>query len=145
MPSGALAAPNKIRVDDPAVAEALQARGGKLIADYGGFKLIEMDSPKFSRQEAAHAQVDSDADFVELHAGRLNTRDTNVQAQRRRLGSFSGKRLHLIQFAGPVKPEWHDTLEKFGAQIVDYIPNNSYSIRQHTSCGLLISTRTNWY
>ena len=128
LPFRASAEPKKIRVNDPAVAQALQARGGKLIADYGGFQLIELDSPKFSKHESEHAQVDDDADFIELHAARLNTRDTAVKAQRRAVGTFGGKRLHLVQFAGPVKPEWHDALETAGAHIVDYIPNNAYLI-----------------
>ena len=32
---------HKLRVNDPALAKGLIERGGKLIADYGGFQLIE--------------------------------------------------------------------------------------------------------
>ncbi|MCX6895700.1 MAG: S8 family serine peptidase [Verrucomicrobia bacterium] len=124
----AAAAPQKIRVDDPAVAKALLARGGKLIADYGGFQFIALDDSQLTGKEGSHAQVDADADFIELHAARLDTRTAAVQAKRLALGAFIGKKLHLVQFAGPVKPEWRDALESTGARIVDYIPNNAYLI-----------------
>ena len=129
----AAAAPQKVRVDDPALAKTLLARGGKTIADYGGFQLLEMDSPQLTAKEAAHAQVDADADFIELHASRLDTRTAAVKAKRVARGLFVGKQLHLVQFAGPVKPEWRDALENAGARIVDYIPNNAYLIYGDTA------------
>ena len=44
------------------------------------------------------------------------------------VGSFDGKRLHLVQFAGPVQPAWRQALLDAGAQIVNYIPQNAYLI-----------------
>ncbi|MFM2082520.1 MAG: hypothetical protein RL380_1211 [Verrucomicrobiota bacterium] len=122
------AAPQKLRVDDPAVAESLRARGAKVIADYGAFQLLEADTPQLSPREQAHTQTDADADFIELHASRLDTRTAAVRAQRTARGTFSGSRLHLVQFAGPIKPEWRGELEATGARVVDYIPNNAYLI-----------------
>ena len=58
----------------------------------------------------------------------LDTRAAEIQALRRPAGAFAGKRLHLIQFAGPVKPEWRAALEKTGTRIVSYIPENAYLI-----------------
>lgn len=43
-------------------------------------------------------------------------------------GSFRGQQLHLIQFAGPVKPEWRAELEATGVKIVSYIPQNAYLV-----------------
>ncbi|MGZ7078747.1 MAG: hypothetical protein ACXVJT_04960, partial [Thermoanaerobaculia bacterium] len=40
----------------------------------------------------------------------------------------SGKRLHLVQFAGPIQPEWYEALEATGVEIVQYIPNNTYLV-----------------
>ncbi|HWQ08733.1 MAG TPA: S8 family serine peptidase, partial [Holophaga sp.] len=42
--------------------------------------------------------------------------------------SFSGKRLHLVQFAGPVKRAWLDDLKASGVQIVSYLPENGYLV-----------------
>ena len=33
-----------------------------------------------------------------------------------------------MQFAGPVKPEWHAALTATGAEIVTYIPHNTYLV-----------------
>ena len=127
--TSAAAAPHKLRVQDPATAAALLANGGKLIADYGGFQLIEADTAAPALAASSkNIEVDADADFIELHAARLNTRDPQVQARRTTLAAFVGKKMHLIQFAGPVKPEWRADLEKTGARIVTYIPNNAYLV-----------------
>src|SRR5208282_5654397 len=39
-----------------------------------------------------------------------------------------GKRMHLVQFAGPVQPAWRKALLDAGVQIVSYIPQNAYLI-----------------
>lgn len=44
------------------------------------------------------------------------------------MAPFSGKRLHLIQFAGPVRPEWYAALEATGVDVVAYIPEDGYLI-----------------
>ena len=36
--------------------------------------------------------------------------------------------MHLVQFAGPIKPEWYSALLKTGVEIVTYIPSNAYLI-----------------
>ena len=125
----ALAETHKLRIHDRAEAESLLAHGGRLIADYGGFQLIESDTPLPANVRDPRAEVDDDLDFIELHAGRLNTRAAQIKALRKTSGTFSGRRLHLVQFAGPVKSEWRHTLEKNGLRIVCYIPNNAYLVQ----------------
>jgi subtilisin-like proprotein convertase family protein len=41
---------------------------------------------------------------------------------------FPGGRLHLVQFAGPIQPEWVEQLKGRGFRIVDYIPENAYLV-----------------
>ena len=36
--------------------------------------------------------------------------------------------MRLIQFAGPIRPEWYQALVATGARIVTYIPNNAYLV-----------------
>src|SRR5439155_10177969 len=38
------------------------------------------------------------------------------------------KRMHLVQFVGPVQPAWRDEVEATGVQIVAYIPENAYLV-----------------
>lgn len=124
----ALAAPHKLRVDDAALAKALVAHGGTLIADYGEFQIIEADDSAQTNAGAGNVERVDDFDNIKLNTGVLNTRAAAVQSLRKLAGNFSGKRLHLVQFVGPVKPEWRAALEQTGARIVSYIPENAFLI-----------------
>jgi hypothetical protein len=124
----ALAAPHKWRVGDPALAKSLLSRGGKLVADYGGFQLIQADDSALTNFDANRLENEDDFDAIKLNAAQLDTRAAEIQALRKPASTFTGKRLHLVQFTGPVRPEWHSALEKTGAHIVSYIPENAYLI-----------------
>ena len=60
----------------------------------------------------------------------IDTASDYAQTQRASavLGSFTGKRLHLVQFAGPVRQQWVDSLAADGLRIVNYIPDNAYLV-----------------
>ncbi len=124
----ASAGSHKVRVNDPALAKSLIARGGRLVADYGSFQLIEGSPAMFGGIKTAHMQNADDSDLILLNAQRLDTRLPEVRALHKAAGNFTGKQLHLVQFVGPVKPEWHDALEKSGVRIVSYIPKDSYLV-----------------
>ena len=119
---------HKLRVNDPALAKALIDQGGKLIADYGGFQLIETSEAPTTRREAEQVQNEDRLDIIELNVRHLNTRAPEVKGLRRAAGAFTGKRLHLVHFAGPIKSEWLAELEKSGGRIISYVPNNAYLI-----------------
>jgi len=36
--------------------------------------------------------------------------------------------MHLVHFAGPIKPEWREALEQNDVEIVSYIPHNAYLV-----------------
>jgi uncharacterized repeat protein (TIGR01451 family) len=119
---------HKLRVNDPAVAKALIDRGGKLIADYGGFQLIETSETPAVGRETGRIQNEDRSDIIELNVRHLNTRAPEIRALRRAAGAFTGKRLHMVHFAGPIKSEWLAELEKSGGRIISYVPNNAYLI-----------------
>ncbi len=121
------AAGHKLRVDDPAVAKAIQDKGGKLIADYGGYQLLEIEDAKEFLQHTGVAARDEE-NVIELHARRIDTRAPETQRLRGQARQFAGRQLHLVQFAGPVKPEWHAALRDTGVEIVSYIPHNAYLV-----------------
>jgi hypothetical protein len=110
---------HKIQSSDPAEARAILASGGRLIADYGGYKL-------FAAAQTNGLRVRDEYNFILLNAARLDTTQPETQAMRQPAGRFAGKRLRLVQFAGPVQPAWRQALLDAGAQIVNYIPQNSY-------------------
>jgi hypothetical protein len=126
--STTLAGPHKLRVDDPAMADSLLAQGARLIGDYGSFQIIETGDAPAVKSGDDHAQFVDRLNFIQLSAKPLNTRAPEVQSIRKTVGSFIGRRLHLVHFVGPVKPEWRKALEQSGGQIVSYLPQNAYLI-----------------
>ncbi|MFO1512656.1 MAG: S8 family serine peptidase [Verrucomicrobiota bacterium] len=117
----------KVRVNNPQAARELIGRGGKLVADYGGFQVIETDEPP-AAPRGAHVQAEDQPDVIELNSARILTRSDQWRTSRKSVTPFTGRKLHLVQFAAPVKPEWREALEQTGARIVSYVPNNTYLI-----------------
>jgi len=124
----ATAGPHKLRVEDPALAQSLLDQGARLVGDYGSFKLIETpDTPPLKAADT-RAQPEDRFNLIELNAHSINTRSPQVQSLRQASPSFAGKRLHLVHFTGPIKPEWRQALEQTGARIISYLPNNAYLV-----------------
>ena len=122
--------PHKLRVNDPETAAALLAQGARLVADYGSFKLLETDEATVQQLAVrpAAAEPADDWNTIHLNARALDTTTTEVKALRQATAAFTGKRLHLVHFVGPVKPEWRDALEQDGVQIISYLPDNAYLV-----------------
>lgn len=124
-----LSAPiNKVRVNDRALAQQLIERGGKLVADYGAFQIITTEETFAGPQYRGRIQSDAAADVIELNAQRINTRAPAAQLKRQARGTFTGRRLHLVQFVGPVRPEWREALEVSGVKVLNYVAENAYLI-----------------
>ncbi len=119
---------HKLQVSDAATARQVEAAGGRLIADYGGYQLYE--TPHLTSQMLAnqHNELRDRYNTIFLHAGHLDTTRPEVKALRKNVGTFTGKHLHLVQFAGPVQAKWREELLAAGVQIVSYIPENTYLI-----------------
>ncbi|HEY3861080.1 MAG TPA: S8 family serine peptidase [Verrucomicrobiae bacterium] len=124
---GQAAGRHKVQVTDRALGQTLAASGARLIADYGGFQLF--DAPdSMTNLPAEQGQLRDDYNIIHLNASRLDTTSAKARSLRKPLGAFAGKRLHLVQFAGPVQPEWRQALLDAGAQIASYIPQNTYLV-----------------
>jgi len=124
------ARPHKLRVSDPATSAELKAQGAKLLADYGSFQLFETTaSPTLATLKQNQVESADETDFIELNAGHLDTRAPEVVALRKLALPFAGKKLHLVQFIGPIKPEWREALEATGVSVVHYVPQNAYLVR----------------
>src|ERR1041385_7667557 len=75
----ALAANHKLRVTDPALAKTLVDRGGKLVADYGAFQLIETDDATPANRNDRRAENVDDLNVIHLNARPLDTRDPQLK------------------------------------------------------------------
>src|SRR5438128_11089294 len=117
-----------LQVNDANVAARVAQQGGRLIADYGKYQLFE--SGKVETAWVATGQVAGREEyhFIRLNAGPLDTRKPEIKALRAAVGNFEGKRLHLLQFAGPAQAAWREELLATGVQVMAYIPHNSYLI-----------------
>jgi subtilisin-like proprotein convertase family protein len=119
----------KVRVSDPTTAREVRAAGGRLLADYGGYQVLEIDPARvLPFIKAGSAEGLDEDDLVLLNTRSLDTRSEEVRAQRTPGEAFAGRRLHLVQFISAVKPEWYGALEDTGAQVVTYIPHNTYLV-----------------
>ena len=69
------------------------------------------------------------AQSIHLNAGTIDTgRATKKALLRAGASDFAGRQLRLVQFNGPIQPEWVEQLKGSGFQIVDYIPENAYLV-----------------
>ncbi len=123
---------HKIRVQDPALAREFIGHGGKILADYGSFQIIETQEAKPTDSTHQRTEKADDSDLIELNSVRLNTRAADTQSLRKQRSPFTGKRLHLIQFVGPIKQEWRAQIEHHGVRVVTYVPNNAYVVQGDT-------------
>ena len=119
---------HKISVSDKKLVETLKAQGGRVIADYGSFVLMEANDAVANSLNSRDAQIVDENNLVLLNSGAIDTTTPAAQAMRSASSSGSGKQMRLVQFAGPIRPEWYKALGNTGVRIVTYIPNNAYLV-----------------
>ena len=68
-------------------------------------------------QESSHS--------IYLNTGRL---DTAVPVALRQTAARTEAGLQLIQFTGPIQPDWHAALRQSGVRILSYVPDNAYLV-----------------
>ena len=121
---------HKIQISDPNVLDMLKSRNVRIIGDYGTFSVVEVDTAT-AEELTQKRQGDwrDDYNVVLLNARTIDTTsESAAQLQKAAAGEARGRRLHLVQFPGPIQPEGYDALLKTGVEIVTYIPNNAYLV-----------------
>jgi hypothetical protein len=122
---------HKVKVTDPELMQKANSSKARVIADYGAFILAEADSNTADNLTTTRqAEVRDDFNLIMLNSGVVDTTsERGIRLQKSGAGRNGvGRRLHLVQFPGPIKPEWYDALRNTGAEIVTYIPNNAYLV-----------------
>lgn len=120
-------AAQKVRVQDAAVRAELLRQGGRVLAEYENFQLLEVDAgPALA---VGQPLTEREADELKLNGRVIKTRSAAALELRKRHGNFPGRQLHLLQFVGPIKPEWRATVEGLGARVIHYVPQNAYLIQ----------------
>lgn len=116
----------KVRVSPGAPLAELQSAGGVIVQDYGNFVVMEM--PSTAALPSDGIELIEGGHLILLNAGPIDTSVPDIRAIQASQGTIEGKSLHLVQFAGPITPQWHTAMEGTGVEIVTYIPNNAYLV-----------------
>jgi serine protease AprX len=99
--------------------------------DYGTFVWVELNVADFARLQAGNVTYEVQPDAFELVLGEQRFDPLQGPPQVATgwdKSSAGGPDLHLVQFIGPPRPEWLDTLESQNLEIVQYIFPNSYVV-----------------
>ncbi|MBK8269631.1 MAG: S8 family serine peptidase [Planctomycetes bacterium] len=116
----------KLRLTDMSVLPQFQQRDALIIADYVSFTIVEVPAGNFI--PVPGSEIIERENLILLNAGPIDTTTAYAKGLQSPRSPFDGKALHLIQFAGPVKPEWHAAIESTGVEIVTYIPSNAFLV-----------------
>ena len=121
---------HKVRLTDTVRAAQLVARGGRLIAQYEHSSLLSLDDESLNSLPENGYELCDEENLILLNSALLDTSNVELQqtrGQQNRLAEF-GPALHLVQFAGPIKPAWYHELLKTGVEVIAYVPHNAYLV-----------------
>jgi hypothetical protein len=114
--------------------EQLAQKGITNVRNYGSYWLVEATEAQTSELERIYggrAMVDNDLNRIRLRTLSFDTTEGSptVPADLRQTAP-TGKRLRLIQFGGPVRPQWLQQIQSVGSvEVICYVPNNAYLAR----------------
>lgn len=122
----------KILVDasQPALLQELSAQAAELLQDYGSFSLWRIPAaslPDYAGRPGLAAPLDIDRIWLRGAAIDTPAGEPTVPAGLRQALSDSPQ-LWLVQFVGPIRDEWLETLAEIGLEAVIYMPNNAYVV-----------------
>jgi hypothetical protein len=111
----------------------LKQSGIQKIDDYGSYWVVratDAQAKEIARTFGDRAVKANHLNYIELDAVRLDTTAGERAIPRNLQEIDTGReRLRLIQFKGPVKPEWLEQVKAAGnLKVVSYIPHNAYIV-----------------
>jgi len=118
----------------PAASVANAAAAGVVperVYDYGSFQWLELSSDEFERLAASNAKfrVERDPFTIRLGETSFDPRESGPSLPDEwKLDATAGPDLHLVQFDGPPRQEWLDSLERQNLKIVQYIHPRTYIV-----------------
>lgn len=113
----------KVRVPSGEVPQSLMTPG-TLVSTYESFVVVEVPAA----EAPLVGEVLSNENRILLNSGALDTSTPEVKALQKPRGQFEGKAMQIVQFAGPIQPEWYNALALTGVEIVTCLPSNSYLV-----------------
>ena len=120
----------KVRIPSSMLAPDFLSQAGagaRLVAQYESFAIVEVPVGSPVAKDPAN-EVLGNENRVLLNAGALDTSTAKVKALRQPHAGFKGRALHMVQFAGPVLPDWYNRMVLTGVEVVTAVPSNSYIV-----------------
>jgi hypothetical protein len=114
--------------------DQLTQQGITRVRDYGSYWLVQAtdaQTAELTRLYGARAVKANDLNRIRLKSLSFDTTEGDpVVPAKLRQEEPTGQRLRLIQFCGPVRPQWLRQVQSAGnVDVVAYVPNNAYLIR----------------
>ncbi len=113
--------------------DQLRQQGITRVDNYGSYWLAEVDAKQLADLKATHGDRVVDADYlnlIELRGATIDVRagEPPVTPDMQEVET-TGRRLRIVQFKGPIRPQWLAELKGLkGLQIITYVPNNGYLV-----------------
>ncbi len=122
-----------IPADDPELAQQLTSMHiVRKLKKYRAYSVAEIGDAEFSSLDSAtleRANLRDDLNLVLLKRGQLDTTGpAPVISDDLRQPETASRALHLVQLFGPPTTDSLKTIAATGAQIVGYVPNNTYLV-----------------
>lgn len=134
---------------DVAKRHAAEKLVTKVLADYAQGLLAAVDSKqrKVLEEKGYRLKLQKDSTLIKLRSVELDTSLAPPQPpeslKMRSLKNVSGtaKKYWLIQFIGPVKPDWSEEIALAGAAFGDYIPENAFLAEMSEDVAAIVKTK----
>jgi hypothetical protein len=123
---------SRVRVTIRTEADRAAARQlGTIEEDYGSFVIVRV--PDHGLQHVLEAGLDGEPVDEKIGLGSFHfdpsAGDPGLPARFRDDGTGDAPRYYLVQFHGPVRDAWLESLRAAGLQTIQYIPDNAYLVR----------------
>jgi subtilase family protein len=117
--------------DDPLLGKlVLSSRAPHKSKKYGAYSLVEVSDAELNSLDDAtleRAQLRDDLNLVMLKRGQIDTTGlAPIISNDLRQAETNSRALHLVQLFGPPTPDSLRSLTNTGAEVVGYVPNNTY-------------------
>ncbi|MBI2838124.1 MAG: S8 family serine peptidase [Acidobacteria bacterium] len=119
----------KARIHDADVRSRMESLGGTIVADYGAFAVYEAAEAVLPLLGVAPAMVvRSDYNRVALRTRLIDTLRAPRGGPEKSIADADFSRFHIVQFRGPIRPQWYEALAATGARVISYLPANAYIV-----------------
>lgn len=136
--------------DVAAPSAELMQLGASVLHQYESFTLVSIPEPsliqfRFGAEERGYAiEVQEDLDTLYLPGDTLKAEGFRTGLESETEHSDTEYGLYLVQFVGPLVPQWVTALEKAGARLITAIPRNGYLIAAKDAAPVAAAVGVQW-